>query len=182
MTARIVPVTRETAPAATRPYLDKLSAAFGRVPNLFATIGQSPAALGGYLAFVDALGAGALSAREIELLNLEVSELNGCAYCVSAHAGLATRAGMSRDEIAAARAGQAANPREAALLALARRVVRTGGAGAGGELARAREAGLSDAEIVEVIAHVASKTFTNAVAQVAATEIDFPRAPHLPQP
>jgi len=182
MTARIAPVTRETAPEGTRPLLDKLSGAFGRVPNLFATIGQSPAALGAYLAFADALGKGALSAREIELLNLHVSDLNGCAYCVSAHAVGAAKAGLSRDEIAAARAGQAASVREVALLALARRVVRTGGAGAGGELARAREAGLSDADIVEAIAHVASKTFTNAVAQVAGTEIDFPAAPHLPQP
>jgi len=172
----------ETAPPATRPILDKLSRAFGRVPNLFATMGQSAAALGAYLSFIDALGAGALSAREIELLNLHVSELNGCAYCISAHSALAARGGVSSGDIAAGRAGQAANLREAALLALARRVVRTGGAGAGGELARAREAGLSDAEIVEVIAHVASKTFTNALAQIASTEIDFPRAPHLPQP
>ena len=182
MTARIAPVNRETAPAEARPFLDTLSRAFGRVPNLFATMGHSPAALGAYLAFVDALGKGSLSAREIELLNLHVSELNGCAYCVSAHGALATRCDVSPDEIAAARAGQATSPREAALLALARRVVRTGGAGAGGELARAREAGLGDAAIVEALAHVASKTFTNALAQVAGTEVDFPRAPHLPQP
>jgi len=182
MTARIAPVTRETAPADTRPFLDKLSGAFGKVPNLFATMGHSPAALGSYLALVDTLGKGTLTAREIELINLCVSELNGCAYCVSAHAALAAKHGLAKAEIAAARAGEATSAREGALLALARRVVRTGGAGAGGELARAREAGISDAAIVEVLAHVASKTFTNALAQVAATEIDFPRAPNLPQP
>ncbi|WP_257459551.1 hypothetical protein [Archangium lipolyticum] len=43
---------------------------------------------------------------------------------------------------------------------LARRVVRTGGHGAGGELARAREAGLTDAEVV--------------------AELDWPKAPALP--
>jgi uncharacterized peroxidase-related enzyme len=182
MTARIAPVNRETAPADARPFLDKLSGGFGRVPNLFATMGNSPAALGAYLAFVDALGKGSLSAREIELLNLHVSESNGCAYCVSAHSAVAAKNGLSRDEIAGAREGRAASAREAALLALARRIVRTGGGGTGGELARAREAGLSDAEIVEAVAHVASKTFTNALAQIAGTEIDFPRAPNLPQP
>lgn len=182
MTVRIAPVTRETAPADSRPFLDTLFRAFGRVPNLFATMGHSPAVLGAYLAFVDSLGKGSLSAREVELLNLHVSELNGCAYCVSAHAALAAKSGISPDEIAAGRAGRATSAKDAALLALARRVVRTGGAAAGGELARAREAGLSDAAIVEALAHVASKTFTNALAQVAGTEIDFPRAPHLPQP
>jgi uncharacterized peroxidase-related enzyme len=182
MTARIPAVDRETAPAATRPLLDKLIAAFGKAPNLFATIGQSPAALGGYLAFIETLGMGALNQREIELINVYVSEVNGCGYCLSAHSLLAGKAGLTRDETLAARAGRAATPRESAILALALRIIRTGGGGAGGELARAREAGLSDGEIVEVIGHVASKAFTNAVALVAGTEIDFPRAPHLPQP
>ncbi|QRK12654.1 hypothetical protein JQX13_23045 [Archangium violaceum] len=65
-------------------------------------------------------------------------------------------------------------------LALARRVVRTGGHGAGGELVRAREAGLSDAEVVDVIAAVTLRSFTNAVAVVAQTELDWPKAPALP--
>lgn len=182
MTARIPATTRETAPAATRPILAELAARFGKAPNLFATMGQSPAALAGYLAFIESLGHGALSPREVELINLHVSELNGCGYCLSAHAVLGGKAGLTPAEIAAARSGQATTPRESAILALARRIVRTGGAGAGGELAQAREASLADADIVEVIAHVASKAFTNAVALVAGTEIDFPRAPRLPQP
>jgi alkylhydroperoxidase family enzyme len=52
--------------------------------------------------------------------------------------------------------------------------------GAGTDLARAREAGLSDAELMEVLAHVSLKTFTNAVAILAQTEIDFPKQPRLP--
>lgn len=67
------------------------------------------------------------------------------------------------------------------MLDLVRRVVRTGGVGAGLELKAVREAGLSDAEIIEVLAHVALKAFTNAVALVAQTEVDFPKQPRLPE-
>ncbi len=182
MSARIAPVTGTTAPEESRPVLEGLKKAIGMVPNLYATVAHSPAALKGYLAFWEALGGGKLSKREAELLALHVSELNGCSYCLSAHTALAARAGASPEDAAAAREGQSQSRREKALFALARRIVRTGGARAGRELAEAREAGLTDGEIVEVIAHVAARVFTNATAILAETEIDFPKAPRLPAP
>lgn len=180
MSNRIAIPDDRTAPAAARPLFDQLRAGLGRVPNLFATIGHSPGSLGGLLAWDAAVAGGKLSKREIEQLNLHVSELNGCSYCLSAHGFLGARVGLSAAELEDARIGRGADERENALLALARRVVRTGGGGAGTELERARAAGVSDAEIVDVLAVVALKTFTNAVAQVAQTEIDFPRAALLP--
>jgi uncharacterized peroxidase-related enzyme len=150
------------------------------IPNLFATIGHAPATLQSVLSWDAALAKGALTRREIELLNLHVSELNGCGYCVSAHTFLGGRGGIAEADIANARAGRGANEREDALLAFARRVVRTGGSGAGAELVRLREARVSDAAIVDVLSIVALKAFTNAVAIVAQTEIDFPKAARLP--
>lgn len=85
MATRIAPVTITDAPDASRPMLESLKEALGSVPNLYATIARSPAALQGVLALQDALARGALSRREVEVLNLHVSELNGCGYCVSAH-------------------------------------------------------------------------------------------------
>ena len=178
--ARIIPTTPETAPDATKPILAHLKSALGMIPNLFATIGHAPATLQAMLGWDAAVAKGALSKREIELLNLHVSELNGCAYCISAHTFIGGRGGISEAEITSARAGRGAHEREDALLAFARRVVRTGGGGAGSELARLREAGVSDAAIVDVLSVVALKTFTNAIALVAQTEIDFPRASRLP--
>lgn len=173
---RIQPVTETT------PLLDAIKAKLGVVPNLFATIARSPESLGWLIGGVEALAKAGMSAREIELVNIAASELNGCGYCVSAHAMLGKKAGLTADEVERARIGDAASPREAAILALVRRVVRTGGAGAGTELAQLREAGVSDRDVIEVLAHVAMKAFTNAVALIAQTEIDFPKAPRLPTP
>lgn len=44
-----------------------------------------------------------------------------------------------------------------------------------GELAAARDAGLSDAQIAEVVAAVALNVLTNYFNNLAGTEIDFPR-------
>lgn len=180
MANRIETLTESTAPEATKPVFAQLKMALGMVPNLYAQIGHSAGTLKSVLGWDAAVQAGPLSGREIEQINLHVSELNGCAYCVSAHNALGKRAGLSDAEIDAARAGRGSSEREDALLALARRVVRTGGVGAGSELARVREAGVSDAEIIDVLAAVALKVFTNAVGVVSQTEIDFPKPAHLP--
>ena len=179
---RIQPTTLETAPEASRPILVTLKKELGLVPNLYATIGNSPQALAMLLGASDILAKGELSAREIEMVNTFTSELNGCAYCVSAHAMMARKAGLSQDEIDELRDGRGRTPREQALLNLVRRVVRTGGAMTGTDLARVREAEFSDGAIVEVLAHVGLKTFTTAVAALAQTEIDLPRQSRLPAP
>src|SRR5258707_305498 len=112
--ARIHPTTIDTPPDATRPLLEALQKNLGSTPNLFATIGHSPEALGMLLSAMQTLGKGALSAREVEAINLHASELNGCAYCVSAHGALGRRAGLSPDDVQAARDGRGASAREQA--------------------------------------------------------------------
>jgi uncharacterized peroxidase-related enzyme len=150
------------------------------VPNAYAVIGNSPGSIQSVLGWGEAIGKGGLSKREVEQLNLHVSELNGCSYCVSAHAALGASVGLSPEEISAARNGTGTNARENALLAFARRVVRTGGARAGTDLAALREAGVTDAEVVDLLAVIALNAFRNAINIVAQTEIDFPKAPRLP--
>jgi AhpD family alkylhydroperoxidase len=115
------------------------------------------------------------------LIDLHVSQLNGCGYCVSAHTVFAKANKISDSEILRIRDGQGETPRDAAVLALARRVAKSGGLGAVAEIAQAREAGLSDPQIVEVIAAAALRSLVNAVAQAAGTEIDWPIAPRIPE-
>ena len=179
--ARIEALTVDNAPEATKSMLQALHKNLGMTPKLFATIGHSPESLMMLLGAMEGLAKGGLTKREIEVVNIFASELTGCAYCVSAHAALARSVGLTPADIEAVRAGRGATPREQAIIGLVRRVVRTGGWGAGSELLALREAKVSDREVVEILAHVALKAFTNAVALVAQTEVDFPKQPHLPQ-
>src|SRR5215467_12972599 len=85
MTIRIKPVKLEEATARQREVLEKTRSLVGRVPGLYATFAQAPDVLAALLQFQGALQKGGLTARDRDLIDLHVSELNGCAYCVSAH-------------------------------------------------------------------------------------------------
>lgn len=103
-----------------------------------------------------------------------VAGINGCAYCAAAHTAISQR--MSVDAADAARwlAGEAADARLAAILAFVAEVVRARGHVSDARVAALRQAGLSDADILEVTAHIALNTLTNYVNHIAGTEVDFP--------
>jgi uncharacterized peroxidase-related enzyme len=151
----------------------------GLVPNLMRTFGHSPAALDAYLNFGAKLDAGVLPAQVREQLALTVAEANGCDYCLAAHSLLGKGAGLSTDAILAARRAEAADPKVNALLKFAAAVVAFHGRVSDESLATVRAAGATDAEIIEVVAHVALNILTNYTNNVAQTSVDFPKAAPL---
>ncbi len=181
MAIRIPLVDPRAASGPSREVFDQIQAKAGKVPNLYRVLGQSPAALSAYLALNEALARSKLAPALREKIALAVSQRNGCGYCVSAHSFLAGRAGIDGLAISDARGGRSSDPREAAALHLALQLVEAHGRVSDGELANARARGLTDAEIVEVVALVAANTFSNFINLVADTPIDFPLAPDLPE-
>ncbi len=158
----------------TKSLLDRIQTQLGAVPNLFRVLAAAPPALQGYLDLTGALASGVLPAKVREQIALAVAEANRCGYCLSAHAYLGAKAGLTADDIADARAATAASPKTQAVLALARAIVERRGEIDDRTLAAARAAGLTDAEIVETVANVAVNIFTNYLNHVAGTVIDFP--------
>jgi uncharacterized peroxidase-related enzyme len=146
----------------------------GFVPNMMRVLGNSPAALEGYLNLSGALASGVLAPKLREQIALAVAEINGCGYCLSAHTLLGGKAGLAAGEILAARNSAAADSKSDAALKLARAVTLQRGIIADSDLQAARVAGLNDAEIVEVVQHVALNILTNYTNNVAQTVIDFP--------
>ncbi len=105
-----------------------------------------------------------------------MAEANGCDYCLSAHTFTGTKfAKLDESEIAANRSGTSNDPKAAAAVEFTRALTVARGSVAPAEIVKVRDAGYSDAEIVEIIAHVALNTFTNYVNEALDTEIDFPR-------
>lgn len=171
---RIPTIDPLTAQGTAAQLFAGVKAKLGVVPNLMRTVAQSPAALEAYLGFGATLGKGVLPAAVREQLALAVAEANGCDYCLSAHSLLGKGAGLTPAAIEAARRGQAADGKVGALLQFARVVLETRGQVPDEALAAVRAAGATDAEIVEVVAHVALNVFTNYLNTVAQTAIDFP--------
>jgi len=165
-------------PAAAEPkaksLLDGVEKSLGVTPNLFRVAAQSPAALEGLLSLSGALGHGALRPRVREAIALAVAEANACDYCLSVHTVLGRGAGLSDAEITAAREARAEDAQSNAILRFARLLVVNRGHATDSDLDVLRQAGLSEGEIVEVVANVVVNLFTNYLNHVAGTEIDFP--------
>jgi uncharacterized peroxidase-related enzyme len=169
------PATIADAPEASRPLLEAVRKQLGMVPNMFRLVSNSPASLEGYLALSGALAKGTLPAATRERIALAVAEINGCSYCLSAHSHLGkTYAKLDEAEIAANRSGSSTDPRADAAVRFAAKVARERGHVREADLAAVKLAGYGDAEVIEVVLHVALNTWTNYVNEVFKTVIDFP--------
>lgn len=170
------PVSEATGHAAQ--LFSAIKGAVGKVPNAYAGIGSnSPVALEAVLNLDGALRKGSLSAKEIEVVKLAVSQQAGCDYCLAAHTLLGGKAGLSQDAIRAARHGQpGGDARLDALAAFVHSVVGTRGDVPAAVVIAVRQAGYNDAQIVDTLLAVTAITFTNLFNRVNGTEIDFPRA------
>jgi len=163
-------------PGASNDVVSAVKAKLGSVPNIFATMAQSPAVLEGFLAFNGALRSGTLNAKVREQIALAVAGENKCNYCASAHTYVAKSLGIDESETTLNLSGIAADPKVATIVGFAQDVVRSRGQlqDTASSLNELRNAGVTDAEIVETLAHVGLNLFTNYFNHVADTEIDFP--------
>ncbi len=172
--SRLAIPARDDVPEASKPVLDAVHKQLGVVPNMFRLIAQSPAALQGFVANNGALGK-TLDVRTRERIALAVAQVNGCDYCLSAHAYLALNlAKISPEEIALNRQGQSGDAKANEAVAFAVKIVRDRGKVTDSDLKAVRDAGFTDGQIVEIIAVTAENIFTNLLNIVADTEIDFP--------
>ena len=176
--ARINPVGRD-ADSKTQKLLGAVQKNMGMVPNMIATMAQSPAVVQAYLKFNQSLAGGSLSAPLRQQISLTVSEADQCNYCLSAHSFLGSKAGLNESDLLDARHGTASDDKINAALTFARKIVDNRGHLSDEDLEEVRREGYTDGEIAEIVANVALTIFTNYFNQVAETEIDFPLVPSL---
>ncbi|MEG0065438.1 MAG: carboxymuconolactone decarboxylase family protein, partial [Pseudomonas sp.] len=104
--SRINAISLESATDTTRPVLEGVKKKIGFLPNLFTTLAKAPVALETYVQASAILGKTSLSAKEKEAVYLATSQVNGCDYCLAAHTLFAGKAGLSAQDIVAAREGE----------------------------------------------------------------------------
>ena len=168
------PVDPATATGKAKELLDFVEKRTGRIPNMVRLMVNSPAALNAYLSFAGALRDARLPTETQELIAIAVAEANGCDYTLSAVSALGRSGGRSESDIAAARHAHAKDPKTAAALRFAAKVVETRGHVGAAGLAALHEAGFSDGEVAEIIAVVVLNTYRSFFNLVARPEIDFP--------
>jgi uncharacterized peroxidase-related enzyme len=171
---RIAQLDPAEATGRTKQLFDGVQAKLGVVPNLVRVLGNAPAALEAYIDFRRMLSGASFDAKLCEQIALTVAGSNLSGYCLSAHAFIGGRAGLSETEIADAGHAIGATARTDAILKFARNVVVQRGEVSDADLEQARTQGLTDGEIVETVAHVALNIFANYLNHVARPVADFP--------
>ncbi len=179
--SRIPVHTLDDAPEGTRVTLEKLSRRTGKLLNIHAEMAHSPVVLAAYAGIADAIAEhGSFDARTREAIALAVGNVDGCAYCQSAHTLSALKAGFDKPQTIALRAGKIDfDDKLAALVAVVREAAGEVGDVADSTWTAALEAGWTEQQLSEAFAHLALNLFTNYFNHYARTDLDVPAAPGL---
>ena len=170
--------TREQVSEKNQRIFDTLKKTVGFVPNLFATYAYSDTALENYLNFSNAKTS--LSGKEKEVVNLAVSQVNGCDYCLSAHTAIGKMNGFSDPQILELRAGNASfDAKLNALAKLAKNITESRGNTDAIILENFFSVGYTKGNLIDVIPLVGDKTISNYINNTTRIPIDFPVAQSL---
>ncbi|MDT9692279.1 carboxymuconolactone decarboxylase [Streptomyces sp. P9(2023)] len=89
--------TIETAPAASRPAMERVAAAWGIVPQAVARMAESPHALDGFLKLSAMFEDTTLDPHSRETVILTVAERNQCHICIQLHETKLAKLGPAPD-------------------------------------------------------------------------------------
>lgn len=170
--------TKENVSENNQAIFENLQKALGFVPNLYATFANSDTALENYLNYANAKTS--LSAKEKEVVNLAVSQVNNCLYCLSAHTAIGKMNGFSEDQIFELRAGEASFDNKLdALARLARNITENRGRTEAYVLENFFNAGYTKGNLIDTISLVGDKTISNYIHNTTQVPVDFPLAQPL---
>lgn len=163
----------DTAPEGSRDTLRRVHSMLGGIPNLAATMAESPVLLNGFFALRDIYTRGSFTSAEIEVLSLTNAFEHSCSWCMAFHSGIALKGGVSRESVEELRNGRApVEPRLKALSDFSRSMVRNRGLVGSQDLAAFRAAGFSDAQALEVVVGVAFSVMANFADHLAHAPLD----------
>lgn len=169
---------REEVSAINQGLFDKLTKAIGFVPNLYALMATSDTMLDAYLKFENA--SVSLSSKEVELIKLVVSQVNGCRYCLSAHTEIGKMNGFSTDEMLEIRNGHASfNSKLNALAKITREITINKGHVSDEDVQQFLSEGYPKSAFIEIVHLIGVMTVTNFLHNLTQIPIDFPIAPLL---
>jgi len=170
--------TREQVSENNKTIFDNLNKAIGMVPNLYAIMAYSDNALGNYITFQS--GKTSLRAKEKEAVNLIVSQVNNCIYCLSAHTAIGKMNGFTDEQIIGIRKGGAPfDPKLDALVKLAKNITENRGKADSALVDNFFAAGYNEGSLVDLIMLVGDKTIMNYLHNLTEVPVDFPLASAL---
>jgi alkylhydroperoxidase family enzyme len=152
----------DSAPQGSRLALQRLKEAFGLIPNLAATMAESPVLLSGFVGAFGNFHGGTFTGAQRQVLLLTNATANTCPWAVAFHSTMALKEGVDADDVRAIR--ERRRPRDARLAALSeftRALIDKRGHVDQSDLAGFTGAGFRADQVLEVIAGLAVSVMAN---------------------
>ncbi|UVT18240.1 MAG: carboxymuconolactone decarboxylase family protein (plasmid) [Nitrospira sp.] len=154
--------TDATAPKGAAAVLAKAKDRYGFIPNLAATLAESPVTLDAVLNLSGAFDKTSFTEAERQVILITSSVVNGCNYCKTVHAALGRKAGIDDTTLKALVAlAPLSDARLNALRDFTKAMVEQRGRIHEQRVRQFLDAGYTNAQVFEVVMGVALKTLTN---------------------
>jgi len=170
----IKPIELEAASEASANILKLMEDKVKRPVNMLRMFAHSPAMLDAYVHFLGALDQCQTTPLVRTLLIATVAQEMGGEYMLSGVAAFGPREGASPAQIEDSRRAKSENPKTQLVLQFAAKAVQQLGHVPHSDVAALRQAGVFDAEIVELISIVGLNIWRNLFNMILETPNDFP--------
>ncbi len=178
--ARLTLHTLDTAPADSRPFVERAIANNGFLPNLIGVLANAPVALETYLTVSGINARSSLTLAEREVVQITAARIHHCDFCVAGHTAVALKkAQLPVETVRALQQGaKTGDSRLDAVEAFAEAVIATRGAVQDADYQAFLQAGFSEAQAIEVILGISLATLCNFTNSLAGTSINKELQPY----
>ena len=165
--------TAETAPEKSKIILKNIEGKLGFVPNVIAEMAESPALLKGFSELSTAATTCSLSPTEVEVVQMTISSINNCTYCLAAHKTMAGKNGVSNDVLDCLCNDTPLNdPKLEALRIFSKTMMARMGWVEENDIAAFINAGYTKAQAMEVLLNLSVAVITNYADHITKTPLD----------
>ena len=171
--------TREQVSENNQAIFDQMQKSFGTVPNLYATFALNDTALPDYLALQNRKST--LSGKEREVINLVVSQINECDYCLPAHTFISKNMhGFSDEQILEIRKAEISfNDKFDALAKFVKDTTINRGRPSEASADALFSAGYTKANAIDIIMVIGDKIISNYLHNFTKIPVDWPEVPKI---
>jgi len=172
--SRLTLHTPDTAPEASRPYVDKALANNGFLPNLIGVLANSPQALQTYMTVSGINAETSLTLTEREVVQITAARIHGCDFCIAGHTAIALKkAQLPVETVRALQQGKdTGDAKMDAVRAFSEAVIATRGNVDNAALAAFKGAGYNDQQALEVVLGISLATLCNFANSLAGSSIN----------
>jgi alkylhydroperoxidase family enzyme len=165
--------TIESAPQASKPFLENSQKAYGMIPGLHGVLAGSPGLLNAYQTLHELFVASSFNENELTVVWQTINVEHACHYCVPAHTGIAHMMKVDNDIIESLRnETPLADGKLEALRTFTLSMVRNRGNVSEEELNAFYAAGYGEQQVLDIILGLSQKVISNYTNHIANTPVD----------